>query len=139
MYFIDDPVYDMEGIHCNHGIGKVFSCIVDEWLAHVCNQVFYLSAFRYIDTCKVLLGDNLPSAGEKTRGNNELKLFLFMLWKFYSGDIFMSQEKLGQHIGVARNTVCEIVSRLEEKHFLEIHKSRRNGSFFECCEYVLLR
>lgn len=77
--------------------------------------------------------------GEKSRGNNELKLFLFMLWKFYSGDIFMSQERLGQHIGVARNTVCEIVSRLEEKHFLEIHKSRRNGSFFECCEYILLR
>ena len=66
-------------------------------------------------------------------------LNLFMLWKFYSGNIFMSQENLGQHIGVARNTVCEIVSRLEEKHFLEIHKSRRNGSFFECCEYVLLR
>lgn len=77
--------------------------------------------------------------GEKTKGNNELKLFLFMLWKFYSGDIFMSQEKLGQHIGVVRNTVCEIVSRLEEKPFLVIHKSRRNGSFFECCEYVLLR
>ena len=76
--------------------------------------------------------------GDK-RGNNELKLYLFMLWKFYSGEIYMSQEHLGEHIGVVRTTITGLVAKLEERHFIEIRKTRRKGSFFESCEYALLR
>lgn len=72
------------------------------------------------------------------RANNDLKLFLFMRWKFYSGDIFMSQNKLGENISVAQNTISDIVSRLESKHFIKIKKVNRYN-FFKSCEYTLLR
>jgi len=72
------------------------------------------------------------------RGNGELKLYLFMRYKFARQDIFMSQDNLGKNTGVARNTVSEIVYRLQEKHFLKISKERKD-SFFESCVYTLLR
>lgn len=71
------------------------------------------------------------------RGNGELKLYLFMRYKFFKGDVFMSQNNLGKNIGVARNTVSEIAYRLQDKHFLKITKIRRG--FAESCEYLLLR
>lgn len=76
--------------------------------------------------------------GEGFRGNGELKLYLFMRYKFYTGDIYMSQTNLGEHIGVAQNTVCTLVAKLESRHFLRINrKFRANGVI--SCEYVLLR
>ena len=73
-----------------------------------------------------------------SRAHGELKLYLFMRWKFFSGDIFMSQNKMGQNIDVAQNTISDIVHRLEEKHFLKIVKVQRYNCF-ESCEYTLLR
>lgn len=73
-----------------------------------------------------------------SRAHGELKLYLFMRWKFYSGDIFMSQSKMGANINVAQNTISDIVHRLEEKHFIKITKVQRYNCF-DSCEYNLLR
>lgn len=73
-----------------------------------------------------------------SRAHGELKLYLYMRWKFYSGDIFMSQTKLGENINVAQNTISDIVHRLEEKHFIKIVKVKRYNCF-DSCEYNLLR
>lgn len=73
-----------------------------------------------------------------SRAHGELKLFLFMRWKFYSGDIFMSQTNLGKNICVAQNTISDIVNRLQNKHFIKIRKVQRYNCF-ESCEYTLLR
>ncbi len=73
-----------------------------------------------------------------SRAHGELKLYLFMRWKFYTGDIFMSQAKMGQNINVAQNTISDIVHRLEAKHFIKITKVQRYNCF-ESCEYNLLR
>lgn len=72
------------------------------------------------------------------RAHGELKLYLFMRWKFYSGDIFMSQMKMGENINVAQNTISDIVHRLQAKHFIKISKVQRYNCF-ESCEYYLLR
>ena len=73
-----------------------------------------------------------------SRAHGELKLYLFMRWKFYSGDIFMSQTKFGENINVAQNTISDIVHRLQMKHFIKIKKVQRYNCF-ESCEYTLLR
>ena len=72
------------------------------------------------------------------RGNGELKLYLFMRYKFARQDIFMSQSNLGQHTGIGRSTVSEIAYRLQDKHFLKISKEHKD-SFFASCIYTLLR
>lgn len=72
-----------------------------------------------------------------SRANGALKLFLFFRWKFYSGDIYMSQTNLGEHIGVHQTTISQMVSKLEELHFIKVTKVRK--SFMESCEYTLLR
>ena len=73
-----------------------------------------------------------------SRGNSELKLYLFMRWKFFSGEIFMSQNNLGNSIGVARNSISDLVYKLQDKHFLRVRKVRRRECF-DSCEYTLLR
>ena len=73
------------------------------------------------------------------RGNNELKLYLFMLYKFYSNEIFMSQKKLGENIGVLQTTISGLVNRLEESKYLQIRKVYRSGNMLQSCEYKLLR
>ena len=72
------------------------------------------------------------------KSNGELKLFMFMRYKFYSGDIFMTQENLGINIGCSRRSVSDLVASLEEKRFLRVKKTRKFG-FREVCEYTLLR
>ncbi len=72
-----------------------------------------------------------------SRGNGELKLYLFMRGKFYSGDIFISQTSLGTKLGLAQNSISVIVNRLQERHFLKIDKVYRSG--LESCVYTLLR
>ncbi len=74
---------------------------------------------------------------EGSRANGALKLFLFFRYKFYSGDIYMSQETLGKHLGVHRTAICKMVDKLEELHFIKVTKVRR--SFMESCEYTILR
>lgn len=76
--------------------------------------------------------------GEGFRGNGELKLYLFMRYKFFTGDIYMSQANLGEHIGVAQTTVSSLVTKLESRHFLRINKKFRTNGLISC-EYVLLR
>lgn len=73
-----------------------------------------------------------------SRGNGELKVYLFMRYKFARQEVFMSQENLGQHTGIARNTVSEIVYRLQEKYFLKITKVQKD-CLRESCIYTLLR
>lgn len=73
-----------------------------------------------------------------SRGNGELKLYLFMRWKFFAGEIYMSQTNLGRHTGVTRNAISIMAYKLQEKHFLKIRKVRRHR-YFESCEYTLLR
>lgn len=72
------------------------------------------------------------------RGNGELKVFLLMRYKFARQKVFMSQENIGQQTGIARNTVSEIVYRLQEKYFLKITKVQRD-CLRESCIYTLLR
>ena len=72
------------------------------------------------------------------KSSGELKLFLFMRYKFYSGDIFMTQENLGINVGCSRRSVSDLVGKLEEKRFLRIKKIRKVG-YREVCEYTLLR
>lgn len=76
--------------------------------------------------------------GQGTRGNGELKLYLFMLYKFHSKDIYMSQSTMGRHIGVPQTTVSGIISKLEARRFLRIRKKfRKNGII--SYEYDLMR
>ncbi len=76
--------------------------------------------------------------GQGTRGNGELKLYLFMLYKFHSKDIYMSQSTMGKHIGVPQTTISGIVSKLESRKFLRIRKKfRKNGII--SYEYDLMR
>lgn len=72
------------------------------------------------------------------RASGDLKLYIFMRWKFYSGDIFMSQTRLGENVNLAQNTISDIVHRLQAKHFIKISKIHR-WNCFESCEYCLLR
>jgi len=74
----------------------------------------------------------------RTRANGDLKLYLFFRYKFRKGDIFMSQSNLGKNIGLEQNTISVSVSRLQERHFIEIEKKRLNP-IMEYCEYTLLR
>ncbi len=73
-----------------------------------------------------------------SRGNGELKLFLYMRYKFYTGDIFMTQENLGKNIGLKRNSVSVITKKLEEKYFISITKNYLSAGIYSCI-YSLLR
>lgn len=74
----------------------------------------------------------------RTRATGELKLHLYMHWKFSTKECFMSQENLGKNIGVEQNTISVIVYRLQEKHFIKIEKIQQSA-FLESCIYTLLR
>lgn len=74
----------------------------------------------------------------RTRSNGDLKLYLFFRWKFFSGEIYMSQSNLGKHVGLAQNSISDIVYRLQSRHFLKVIK-KRCSRYVESCEYVLLR
>lgn len=58
--------------------------------------------------------------------NNELKLYLFMLYKFYTKDRAMSLKKMGEFIGCAESTVSELVSSLRKKRYLRVEKIYRD-------------
>jgi len=76
--------------------------------------------------------------GDKGQGNNELKLYLFMRYKFFAGECFMSQKNLGDQLGLARQTITGLVVKLEECKFIKIRKIYRLRNFASC-EYTLLR
>lgn len=77
---------------------------------------------------------------DRKRGNNELKLYLYMQYRFRSGEIFMSQSTFGEKLGLKQNSVSEIVSRLVDKGFLRVEKRRHELlPHFTKCYYILLR
>ena len=77
---------------------------------------------------------------DRKRGNNELKLYLYMQHKFRSGEIFMSQSTFGEYLNLKQNSVCEIVKRLVEKGFLYVEKKQHEMQpHFTKCYYTLLR
>lgn len=80
----------------------------------------------------------LCDTGTGNRAGGALKLYLFFSWKFYSGEIFMSQENLGKHLNLAQNSISHIVYSLEDRDFIEIRK-KQISPFLSSCEYVLLR
>lgn len=74
----------------------------------------------------------------RTRATGELKLHLYMHWKFSNKECFMSQENLGKNIGAEQNSISVMVYRLQEKHFIKIEKIQQSA-FLESCIYTLLR
>lgn len=80
----------------------------------------------------------LKDFAEQNSKHNELKLYLFFRYKFYTGEIYMSQTNIGKHIGVAQNTVSDIVNRLVEKKYLKISKKYHSPALYSL-EYTLLR
>lgn len=77
---------------------------------------------------------------DRKRGNNELKLYLYMQYRFRSGEIFMSQTTFGEKLGLKQNSISEIVSRLVDKGFLRVeHRRHELLPHFTKCYYVLLR
>lgn len=68
----------------------------------------------------------------------EVKLYLFMRYKFYSGEVFMAQENLGKNIGLQQNTVSVLTKSLQKKFFLKISKKYISNDVFSCV-YTLLR
>ncbi len=70
--------------------------------------------------------------------NNELKLYLFMLYKFYTKDRAMSLKKLGEHIGCHESTVSLAVSTLKKKKYLRIEKIYKDDIIF-FNKYTLLK
>lgn len=73
----------------------------------------------------------------------ELKLYLFMSYKFFNGDCFMSQKNIGKNIGLEQNTVSELVKSLESKDYLRITKvplgESKTGIFLYSNVYRMLR
>lgn len=70
--------------------------------------------------------------------NSELKLYLFMLYKFYTKDRAMSLKKIGKHIGCAESTVSEMVTSLRKKKYLNVEKIYKdNVVYFN--KYTLLK
>lgn len=77
---------------------------------------------------------------DKKRGNNELKLYLYMQYRFRNREIFMSQHNLGEALNLEQNSISEIASRLAEKGFMQIEKRQHETQLhFEKCYYTLLR
>lgn len=73
----------------------------------------------------------------------ELKLYLFMSYRFFNGKCFMSQNNIGKNIGLEQNTISELTKKLEEKYFIRITKTplaeSKTGNFLFSCTYTLLR
>lgn len=80
----------------------------------------------------------LNGAGTTTKAGADLKLYLFFRWKFYTGEVYMSQAKLGQNLGLTRSAIGKATRRLEEQHFIKIDKVGDNP-LYQHCEYTLLR
>lgn len=68
----------------------------------------------------------------------EIKLYVFMRYKFYSGEVFMAQSNLGVNIGLQQNTVSVLTKSLQKKYFLKITKKYISNNIYSCI-YTLLR
>lgn len=101
------------------------------------NKIFSIndgySVYSYND-----IDSYLRDFSDQNSKYNELKIYLFFRYKFYTGEIYMSQTNIGKHIGVAQNTVSDIVNRLVEKKYLKISRKYHSPVLFSL-EYTLLR
>lgn len=80
----------------------------------------------------------LSSSPRLKLSNPELKLYLFMLYKFYTKDRAMSLKKLGEFVGRSEATVSEVISSLRKKKYLKVEKVYKdNVIFFN--KYTLLK
>lgn len=71
--------------------------------------------------------------------NNELKLYLFMLYKFYTPDrAMMSLDKIGESIGFKFNTISGLVSSLRQKKYLRVERVYKDKVVFYN-KYTLLK
>lgn len=71
--------------------------------------------------------------------NNELKLYLFMLYKFYTPDrAMLSLDKIGESIGFKFNTVSGLVSSLKQKKYLRVERVYKDKVVFYN-KYTLLK
>lgn len=80
----------------------------------------------------------LCDLGGRNRAGGALKVYLFFRWKFYTGEIFISQTKLGEHLNLAQNSISDIVYGLQERDFIKIDK-KQFSPFLSSCEYRMLR
>lgn len=70
--------------------------------------------------------------------DSELKLYLFMLYKFYTKERALSLDKIGQHIGVTKSVVSRLVTTLRKKKYVKVEKVYKdNVVFFN--KYTLLK
>jgi DNA-binding MarR family transcriptional regulator len=70
--------------------------------------------------------------------NNELKVYLFMLYKFYTKDRAMSLKKIAKFVGLTESAVSKIVKSLNTKRYLKIERVYKdNVVFFN--KYTLLK
>lgn len=81
---------------------------------------------------------DLNGTGTTTKSGADLKLYLFFRWKFFSGDVYMAQSRLAEHLGLSRTAIGKSVKRLEEQHYIKITKVGDNP-LYQHCEYTLLR
>ena len=54
--------------------------------------------------------------------DSELKLYLFMLYKFYTKERSLSLDKIGNHIGLTKSVVSRLVTTLRKKKYLKVEK-----------------
>jgi len=104
--------------------------------SHIAPQSEGYMSFTYNDIRAYVR--ELCDLGGRNRAGGALKLFLFFRWKFYSGDVFMSQKNLGKYLNLAQNSISDIVYGLEERDFIHIHK-KQISPFQSSCVYELLR
>lgn len=80
----------------------------------------------------------LSSSPRLKLSNPELKLYLFMLYKFYTKDRAMSLKKLGEFIGRSEATVSETILSLRKKRYLKVEKVYKDNVIFYN-KYTLLK
>lgn len=70
--------------------------------------------------------------------DNELKLYLFMLYKFYTNERAMSLKKMGDFIGLTESAVSKLCKSLRKKRYLKIERVYKDKVVFYN-KYTLLK
>ena len=70
--------------------------------------------------------------------DNELKLYLFMLYKFYTNERAMSLKKMGEFIGLTESAVSKLCKSLRKKRYLKIERVYKDKVVFYN-KYTLLK
>ena len=80
----------------------------------------------------------LSSSPRLRLSNPELKLYLFMLYKFYTRDRAMSLKKLGSFVGRSESTISEVVLGLRKKKYLKVDRVYKDRVIYYN-KYTLLK